>query len=464
MANIQERRNKDGKLVSYSIRVFRGRGSDGKQLKPWITTFSVQPGWSDKTARKKAEAYAVVFEKECREGIRSDTKLKFEEYCNYVIGLKEKTGAKRKTIESYRNLTKRIYPALGYLKLSDIRVDHLNSFYTELLDTPVKGTKRAVANCDLRAILKEKKLSAAKLAGEIGLAKSTVENAVKGVSVSAETAEKVSKALGLPFGDTFKVMEQTSTLSAKTVLEYHRLISTVMEQALKESLIPFNPASRATLPKVEKKTPNYFQPEDISLIVDALEDVPLKWQAMTYLYMLSGARRGEILGLRWKDIDFDNNRIHIENCVLYSANVGTYEDSPKNESSERYVPLPVEAFQILKKWRACQAENRFKLGEMYHDNDLVFARDDGNPMHPDSVTKWFAKFAERNNLKHINPHAFRHSMASILFYNKVDPVSISKRLGHSQVSTTTDIYSHIIAEADKQNADLIGDIYLRKHA
>lgn len=464
MANIQERRNKEGKLVSYSIRVFRGRDSNGKQLKPWTTTFTVQPGWSEKTARKKAEDFSAVFEKECRDGIRSDTKLKFEEYCDYVISLKEKHGAKRKTIDGYKNLTKRIYPAIGYLRLSDVRVDRLNTFYTELLETPVSGVERAVADTDLRAVLKEKKLSATKLASEIGLAKSTVENAVKGSSVSIETARKVSDALGLSFDNTFKVMAQSETLSAKTVLEYHRLISTVMQQALKEGLIPFNPASRAELPKVEKKTPNYFQPDDIDHIVSALENAPLKWKAMTYLYMLSGARRGEILGLRWKDVDFDNKRIHIENCVLYSATYGTYEDSPKNESSDRYVPLPIEAFQILKKWRACQAENRFKLGDLYHDNDLVFAREDGNPMHPDSVTKWYAKFAERNNLKHINPHAFRHSMASILFFNKVDPVSISKRLGHSQVSTTTDVYSHIIAEADKQNADLIGDIYFRKNA
>lgn len=94
MANIQERRDKSGKLISYSIRVHRGRGADGRQIKPTTATFKVSPTWTEKSARKKAEAFAATFEKECREGVTSDSRLKFEEYCNYVIDLKEQRGDK----------------------------------------------------------------------------------------------------------------------------------------------------------------------------------------------------------------------------------------------------------------------------------------------------------------------------------------------------------------------------------
>ena len=92
MANIQERRDKSGKLISYSIRVHRGRGADGKQLKPWTATFEVSPTWTEKSARKKAEAFAATFEKECRAGTTTDTRLKFSEYTNYVLDLKENRG------------------------------------------------------------------------------------------------------------------------------------------------------------------------------------------------------------------------------------------------------------------------------------------------------------------------------------------------------------------------------------
>ncbi len=132
MANIQERRNKDGKLISYSVRVHRGRGADGKQLKPYTATFEVSPTWTEKSARKKAEAFAATFEKECREGTVSDSRLKFAEYCDYVIDLKEQRGAKHSTIVLYRGLTTRIYPQIGHIKLKELRADHLNTLYSLL--------------------------------------------------------------------------------------------------------------------------------------------------------------------------------------------------------------------------------------------------------------------------------------------------------------------------------------------
>ena len=89
-------------------------------------------------------------------------------------------------------------------------------------------------------------------------------------------------------------------------------------------------------------------------------------------------------------------------------------------------------------------------------------RDDGAPMHPDSVTDYLKKLSRRYGLPHLNPHAFRHTMASMLYYNGVDSVSISKRLGHAQVSTTANIYAHVIESADKKNAEILSDVFLKK--
>lgn len=395
MANIQERRDKSGKLISYSIRVHRGRGADGKQLKPYTATFEVSPTWTEKSARKKAEAFAATFEKECRAGITSDSRQKFQEYCDYVIGLKEQRGVKHSTITSYRDLTGRIYPAIGHIKLRDLRADHLNALYLSL------------------------------------------------------SKEGQNKRTG-------------GRLSAKTIREHHRLISTVLEQALKDGLIPYNVANRAELPKVERKAVNYFQPEQIAAIGEALEAEPIKWKALTHLLLITGARRGEILGLKWSKVDFKNNRIYICNNVLYSPALGIYEDTPKTPTSNRFISLPTETMQLLKQYKLWQAEEILRLGVYYQRNDFVFSQDNGRPMHPDSVTRWLSRFSARHGLPHINPHAFRHTMASMLYFNGVDSVSISKRLGHAQVSTTTDIYAHVIEEADKKNADILADIFLKK--
>ena len=394
MANIQERRNKDGKLISYSIRVHRGRGPDGKQLKPWTATFEVAPNWTEKSARKKAEAFAATFEKECREGVTTDSRQKFGPYCEYVIKLKEERGAKHSTITSYKDLAARVIPVIGHIRLKDLRPDHLNDLYTSLAQ------------------------------------------------------EGQNKRTG-------------GRLSAKSILEHHRLISAVLEQAVKEGLVPFNVASRATLPKVERKEVNYFQPEQIADIREALEQESIKWKTLVHMLLITGAKRGEILGLKWDKVDFERNKIHICNNVLYSADRGIYEDTPKTASSNRYVALPVETMQLLRKYRAWQNEERLRLGEYYQNQDFVFTQENGKPMHPDSITSWLSKFSKRHGLPHINPHAFRHTMASMLYFNGMDSISISKRLGHAQVSTTADIYAHVMAEADQKSADILSDIFLK---
>lgn len=162
------------------------------------------------------------------------------------------------------------------------------------------------------------------------------------------------------------------------------------------------------------------------------------------------------------EVDFEQNRVHICNNVVYASDRGVYEETPKTDTSQRYITLPAETMQLLRKYRAWQNAERLRLGEDYRDQGFVFTQDNGNPIHPDSVTGWMDKFSKRHNLPHINPHAFRHTMASILYFNKADSVSISKRLGHAQVSTTANIYAHVIAAADQQNTDILADVFLKK--
>lgn len=461
MANLQERRDKNGKLISYSIRVFRGRGADGKQLKPWTTSFDVQPTWTEKSARKKAEAFAATFERDCREGITSDSRRTFADYTNYVIALKESRGAKRSTISWYKDQTERIFPEIGHIKLKDLRADDLNRLYTKLLKTTVKSTT-ARSMVDLPAILKEKHITRKAIAEQTGLSENTVRIAVHGENCSARTAKAICDALGLKLEKTFLVMNENKVLSAKTVSGYHRLISAVLKQAVKEGLIPFNVAANADIPKAEKKDVKSLQSADLPAILNALEKEPLKWKVIVHLLLITGARRGEILGLKWPAVDFAGNRIHICNNVLYYPGIGVYQDTPKTASSDRWIALPTETMKLLDSWKEYQKLDAAKKGEYFrNDDELLFTQEDGSPMCPDSVTTYLNRFSKRNNLPHINPHLFRHTMASMLIYKHVDPVSVSKRLGHSQVSTTTDIYSHVIEEADQQNAEILAGIFLK---
>lgn len=462
MANIQERRDKSGKLISYSIRVHRGRGPDGKQLKPWTSTFKVSPTWTEKAAKKKAADFAAVFERQCREGVTSDSRRTFQAYCDYVLDTKEARGAKHSTIVRYRELTTRIYPAIGHIKLKDLRADHLNTLYTQLgKEGSGAGNAHATAKVDLVQLLKKKDLTRASIADSTGVSLRAVYDAVKGKPVNLESAKAISEALDRNMDKTFTVEKNTRTLSPKTVVEHHRLISTVLDQAEKEGLVPFNVASKATLPKVQQKEVNYFQPEQVAAIREALEAEPVKWKTLTHLLLITGARRGEVLGLKWDKVDFKGDRIYICNNILYAPDRGIYEDTPKTATSKRYISLPAETMKLLRQYRAWQSGERLRLGAYYQDQGFVFAQDSGKPMHPDSVNDWLKKFSKRHGLPHINPHAFRHTMASMLYFTGGDDVSISKRLGHAQVYTTANKYAHLIEKADRRNADLLADALLK---
>lgn len=277
-----------------------------------------------------------------------------------------------------------------------------------------------------------------------------------------DAARAVSNALGLKLEDVFEVKGDDRPLSAKTVLEHHRLISTVLDQAEKEGLVPFNVARKAMFPKVQQREVNYFQPEQIAAIRDALELERSKWKILVHMLLITGARRGEVLGLKWGKVHFEENKVQICNNILYRADRGIYGETPKTSTSGRFIALPAETMQLLRQYKAWQNEERLRLGEYYDYQGCVFSQDNGKPMHPDSVTSWLSKFSKRHGLLHINPHAFRHIITSLLYFNHVDSVSISKRLGHSKVSTTTDIYAHVIAAADQKSADILADIFLKK--
>ena len=258
--------------------------------------------------------------------------------------------------------------------------------------------------------------------------------------------------------------DQTRCLSPKTVLEDHRFISTVCEQAVKEGIIRSNPAALANKPVVRHKTPVYYQNDEIIKIAEAIESVPLKWKVFTHLLLITGARRGELAGLKWDKVDFGNNTISISETLLYTSERGIYTDTTK-EDNPHVVKLPAETMKLLKQYEAWYKQQKLINGDRWKDSGYVFIQDDGSPMHPTSITTWMSRFSKTHpDLPHLNPHAFRHTQASLLYFAGIDSVTVSKRLGHAQVSTTQNFYAHIIQEADEIAAECVADrIFSKKH-
>lgn len=456
MASIRRIEGKGG--VSYKITVTRGRDSDGKQLRHYLT-WTPPAGMTGKRAEKEAQKAAYEFERSIEQGFQLDNRQTFQQYALYVLDLKRQEGRKIRTLERYEDLLKRINAAVGHLRLVDIRPQHLNAFYRNLQEPGISAKPRTAAALPAFAEAMEgrKRTEVARLA-HVGA--STVNAAANGGNIAAASAQAIAAALGGRTEDLF-TMHDSGVLSNKTVLEYHRLIRTILGQAEKEMLIPYNPAAKATPPKAPVHEAACFQPETITRILEALQAEPLKWRVIVHLLMITGCRRGEVMGLKWERVDFQHSRLLIDSALLYTAKSGIYEGSTKTSQS-RVIALPAETMALLRQYRGEYAALQLRNGDRWHNTGYLFVRDDGEPMSPDGITSWLRKFSQRHGLPHIHPHTFRHTAASVLIASGQDIVSVSKRLGHAKVSTTTDIYSHLLQEADTAAADCLAEALLRR--
>lgn len=453
-----------GKTSStYRITVYSGFDTQGKRIRH-RQTYKPDPGMTPRQIEKAVQRAATDFERSIEQGFVLDNRQTFAEYAAYVLDLKERSGTKPKTLDRYRELMGRINQAIGHMKLADIRPQHLNSFYKNLSEPGIRETGGiATAKIDLATWLKANKKSRASIARAAGVAASTVSAAARGQPIQEVKAEAIAQAMEKRLGDVFNVEYDMEPLSDKTVLAYHRLISIILAQAEKEMLVPYNAAAKATPPKAAKKAPNYFQPETISEILKALEAEPLKWQLITHLLLVTGCRCGEIMGLKWDKVDFKTNRLKIDRELIISKSKGVHESTTKTNDI-RYLTLPTETMVLLRKHKREQLRLQLANGDRWIDTGYVFTQDNGDHMNPDSVTGWLYGFSRRHGLPHINPHAFRHTVASVLLANGTDIVTVAAQLGHASASTTENFYAHIIEDNKAKASECIADVLLRKKA
>lgn len=458
MAQIERRTGKKG--VAYLITVNCGKDSNGKQIRH-RKTFVPPQTWSEARQEKAALKEAVSFEEQIKNGYALDNRQTFAEYANYVIAIKRREGKKEGTLERYTELLARINPIIGHLKLSEIRPAHLNNLYERLAAEGLRKTGgTATAKIDLKAELKSKKLTQIKLAESSGVSTRTISKACTGAPIAADLAERLAIALESKPDVLFEIRTDNAPLSKKTILEHHRFISTVLGQAEKEMLVPYNAAAKASPPKPQKHDPNYFQSSTVHKILEAADTEPLRYRAFIYLCVTTGARRGELAGLKWKNVDLETGQIVIDHALLYSHKRGIYESTTKT-GDVRYLKIPEEVISLLSQIRAEQNELMQINGDRWNSTGYIFTQDNGLPIHPQTWTGWMSDFSARHNLPHINPHAFRHTVASTLIASGTDVVTTSKILGHSSPSTTENFYSHLIESAKAAASNTLTDILIR---
>ncbi|MCR5021148.1 tyrosine-type recombinase/integrase [Ruminococcus sp.] len=383
MASIEKREN------SYRIKVSCGYKVDGKQVTKRMTWIP-DPNMTPAQVKKELQRQAILFEEECKHNQVVST-IKFEALSEEWFEQYANLNLKSTTLTRQRLLTKRVYKAIGHIRIDKLTARDIQKFINSL------------------------------------------------------AREGVNEHTGKP-------------LSRKTMVHYLSFISTVLNYAIKMDMLNDNPCRRVTIPKGSKKKRHILTMDETKHFFELLNEyAPLKWKAFFVLIIYSGMRRGEMLGLEWHDIDFATGMIHIERTSNYTKARGIYTDTPKTESSVRYIKVPMLVIDVLKEYKDWQDSESERLGSKWVNTNRLFTKWNGAPMNLQTPYGWLQEFCEEHDFPFYGIHQFRHLHTSLLIGAGIDPTTVSGVLGHAQVSTTLNLYSHMFRENQVRACDAVAN-------
>lgn len=456
MATIKKRVGKKG--TSYYFRCYAGYDIHGKQIVRQ-TAWRPPAGMTDKQADKEAQRQAFLFEEKCKTGQVLDCSMKLAEYVDIWLRDYAEIRLRPRTLDSYKKYLTRILAALGHIPLDRLQPVHLSAFYRNLQEVGIRQDGKYKSS-QLRQILKQQRLTQQGFAAACGLGEMTIRSAVHGQPVNRTSAEKIAQALGMPLKSLFvSTGGHRKTLSAESVRKHHRVLSSILSTAVRQQLIFSNPCERVELPRPEHTEAEYLDEHEAAELLRLLQGQPMQYRTAVELLLYTGLRRGELCGLEWRDVDFEKALLHVRRTSQYLPDRGVFTDETKNRSSCRVIRLPVSACRLLREYRAWQLQERLKAGDQWHDTGRLFAKWNGEPMHPDTLSKWFRTFCRENGFSAgIHIHSLRHTNATLLIASGVNVQTVASRLGHADTNTTNKVYSHAIKSADAAAAEVLDDL------
>lgn len=252
-------------------------------------------------------------------------------------------------------------------------------------------------------------------------------------------------------------------ISARTVKILNTVLHGALKQAVKNNLVFRNVTESVSLPKDKPKEMRVLTPQEQKKLMKILQDDRM---GNMYLFALfTGLRRGEILALKWSDVDWEQKIIRIERAL---SRVKDYSDSkektklvveePKTLKSKRIIPLFDYLIEILENQKKQQKIDKDKSYGMYEDNDIIFATDLGLMIDPGNFNRKFYKLVKKADIPHANPHCMRHTFATRGLESGIDLKTMQELLGHSSITVTGDTYTHVLLDKKKAEMDKLNDI------
>ena len=245
----------------------------------------------------------------------------------------------------------------------------------------------------------------------------------------------------------------SSGLRPRSVQIIHGTLRTMLADAVREEVLERNVASLIRSPSVERDEVKPWSPAEASQFLTAA--VRHRLHALFAVGVALGLRKGELLALRWSDVDLEAGVIYVRQNVQRLPDVGLVYGRPKSSRSRRTVPLPATSVKVLRVHRARQAAEALALGSAWPDAALVFTSTVGTVIEPRNLTRLFDQLTEKAGVRRIRFHDLRHTCASLLLAPGVPPRVVMDVLGHSQIAITMDLYAHVMPTALREAADAI---------
>jgi integrase len=256
---------------------------------------------------------------------------------------------------------------------------------------------------------------------------------------------------------SFYAKKQKQGYSASRVRAIHAVLHRSLEHAKRIKLIGSNVCDGVELPLSEQHEIQPLTPEQARLLLQKVREHHL--EALLTLALTTGIRKGEILALRWRDIDLQKGTLQIRRTLSYMAHYGFKEGEPKTAKSKRKIALPPFVIETLKRHHTVQLEARLQVGEDWVENDLVFSNKRGGFIVPMTLANHFTRLLVEIGLPHIRFHDLRHSAATLLLSMGVPAKVVQEILGHSNFSTTMDIYSHVLPSMQQEAMGKMDDLF-----
>ena len=374
---------------TYLIRVSCGLDGAGKQITRSKTFKPSKPNLSYQRLNKEIDQFVAEFELEVKSGGNcvNFDKITFSEFTTKYLEQK-KTSLSPTTYVFYEMIIRtELIPMFGTMKMRDIKTYHVQQF--------------------IQYLATEKKRN----------------DGVEG------------------------------GISATTVRRYTTVLRSILTLAYKLDYIPEDVGNsrKIELPKEASTEIEVYTVEEVSEILKALENEPINIRTLVEVAIFTGMRRGEIVGLKWGDIDFQNQKIHVKRSIYKPKDGKAQEKEPKSKYGIRTISIPEQLCKTLVSYRAQQDRHISFLGDAWKNLDYVFTEEDGYVMNPQTPTKQFSNFLKRHGIRHLKFHGLRHTSATMLLANGCDIKTVSTRVGHADIDTTN-IYVHALESTDRKAA------------